>query len=61
MQSYEYLITTGSRITTNTCIKDAEFINFRGGIIDQRSEAIFSVVVVRITLENRKTKRNRMQ
>ena len=56
MRLYEYLITTDLRITTNVCIKDAEFINFRGGIINQRSEAIFSVVAVRITFREQKNK-----
>ena len=56
MQLYEYLITVGLRIRTNACIKDIEFINFREGIIDKRSKAIFSTVAVRITFREEKNK-----
>ena len=56
MRSCEYLITTGPRITTNACIKDIEFISFRGGIIDKKSETIFSAATVRITFHEQKNK-----
>ena len=49
MRSCEHLMTTGPRLTTSACMKDIEFVNFRGGIINQRSEAIFSAAAVRTT------------
>ena len=49
-------MTTGPRLTTSACMKDIEFVNFRGGIINQRSEAIFSASAVRITFREQKNK-----
>ena len=54
MRSCEYLITQGSRKTTNVCLRDIEFRNHRGGTITHQSLDIFGVAAVSVTFREQK-------